>query len=189
MTKYYLFLGELFQKFAYCCCCFWFFNFSCKAEDVAPRSVLDEQLSHLVIWVQEKGKRGNAFCVMRTKKKDQYPFLQNCTRKLMRDPTVFFQHFPLLDFTHYNHHISRNTERGCDPSLWFLTSTPLPRYFTQALSELKCWARGHFPSTHHHGVFIYYKCKAICTHTEMPVSLSFDWIFFVIIFNTYDKRA
>jgi len=38
-------------------------------EDVAPRSVLDEQLSHLVIWVQEKGKRWNGFCVMRKKKK------------------------------------------------------------------------------------------------------------------------
>jgi len=37
-------------------------------EDVAPRSVLDEQLSHLVIWVQEKGKRWNGFCVMRKKK-------------------------------------------------------------------------------------------------------------------------
>jgi len=124
-------------------------------EDVAPRSVLDEQLSHLVIWVQEKGKRWNGFCVMR-KKKDQYPFLQNCTRKLMRDPTVFIQHFSLLYFTHYNHHISRNTERGCDPSLWFLTSTPpLSQYVTQALSELKCWARGHFPSAHLHGVFIY----------------------------------
>lgn len=89
-------------------------------------------------------------------KKDQYQFLQNCTRKLMRDPTVFIQHFSLLNFTHYNHHISKKTERGCDPSLWFLTSTPpLFQYFTQALSELKCWSRGHFPSAHIHGVFIY----------------------------------
>lgn len=75
----------------------------------------------------------------------------------MRDPTVFLQHFSLLDFTHYNHRISKNTERGCDPSLWFLTSTPpLIQYFTQALSELKCWARGHFPSAHLHG-FLFIK--------------------------------
>lgn len=37
-------------------------------EGVAPESVLDEQMSHWVIWVQEKGEQGNGFSVMRTKK-------------------------------------------------------------------------------------------------------------------------
>lgn len=88
------FFGELFQKFAYCCCCFWFFNFSCKAEDVAPRSVLDEQLSHLVIWVQEKGKRGNAFCVMRTKKKINTRFFKIALESLWETRPYSFNTFP-----------------------------------------------------------------------------------------------
>lgn len=152
MTKL-SFLGVLFHKIAYYSCCFWFSqHVTCWTKDVALETVLDEQMSQ---WVQEKGKWGNGFCEMRTKKKDQYQFLQNCTRKLMRVPAVFILHLSLLDFTHYNHRISRTTERGSDPSLWFLTSSPpLFQYFTQALSELKCRVGGHFPIAHLHGVFI-----------------------------------
>lgn len=132
--------------------------------DFLNTSLAEQRMLLLNLWTnvsmgarygcKRRANEGMAF-VRWGQKKDQYQFLQNCTRKLMRIPTVFIQHFSLLDFTHYNHHISRETERGCDPSLWFLTSSPpLFQYFTQALSELKCRARGHFPSAHHHGVFI-----------------------------------